>query len=126
MTHTGFWRNLSVKQSQRTKEILLTVVVKNSNFKTEAGSGVTPEMLAFHQLSLRDFCLKVFMENEALNGYKLQGLLWVDNKSRNDVVPFDSQTKVLHGEEFYHEVVHGLKFKVNKHAFLQVNTVVSE
>ncbi len=42
----------------------------------------------------------------------------MNNVNVSDAVPFDVAPVVLHGVDYYNEIVSGKKFKVNQSAFL--------
>lgn len=100
----GFWRELIVRESVRTRECLLELTI----------GGKQPA--SFFE-SLADRLKQAIPE--------LVGLL-VTFHERDSVVPVDAKKTVIFGRDHYFEEFCGLTFKVSAGAFFQVNTLAAE
>lgn len=106
--HSGFWRNLVIRQSKKTKEILITVVVRELDVEKESLPGLKAELK------------ELFISNTP-SEYTIKGILYQVHNDVNDNIPFDLANEVLFGEEFYHEIILNKKFRVSPSSFLQIN-----
>lgn len=105
MKHEGFLRNLVIRRTENTGELLINLVTTSQNsFDVEAFTAM----------------LKA-LELEA----KLAGIIYCVNDSLSDVVAAD-EMHVLYGRDFVEETVLGLKFKISPFSFFQTNTKGAE
>ncbi|MDR1953525.1 MAG: 23S rRNA (uracil(1939)-C(5))-methyltransferase RlmD [Clostridiales Family XIII bacterium] len=104
-THSGFLRNLVVRRGENTGELLINLVTADGETLDEAGF-----------LGL--------LRSLDLDG-KIVGILHTTYCGRADTVACDS-VKTLYGQDFYHEHMLGLDFKVNAFSFFQTNTSAVE
>lgn len=105
LRHEGFLRNLVVRKTKNTSEILINLVT-------------TSQM---------DFDLKEYSElivNLKFEG-TLKGLLHTINDSFSDVVAAD-RVNVLYGEDYITEELLGLKFRITPFSFFQTNSLGAE
>ena len=116
MSHEGYLRHLLVRKAVKTGEILVGLVT----------SSQTPE-------NVDDMFIKGWV-NQLLNidlvedSYaqgKITGVLHITNDSLADVVTAD-KVEVLYGDEFIHEELLGLKFKISTFSFFQTNSLGAE
>jgi len=103
--HTGFLRNLIIRKGERTKELLINLVT-SSERELDAEDFV--EMLK--QLNLEN---------------KIVGIVQTINDGVADFVYCD-RLKVLDGQDYYSEIIMGLKFKVSAFSFFQTNVEAVE
>lgn len=105
MQHTGFLRHLLLRRGNTTGEILVNLVT------------TTQQEEDFASLVERLLALK-------LEG-KIVGILHIKNDALSDVVQSD-ETKVLYGQDYFYEMLLGLKFKVTPFSFFQPNSLGAE
>lgn len=124
----GFWRNLIVRMSQDTKEILVNLVGRKDYFEERTNDPEDNSGYTFETKIEKEFVekfLEKFKESQILKGYKLTGLTFQNSSASNDAVPYveDPQLQVLTGEgTVYHEKILDKLFEVSNSSFLQVNT----
>lgn len=103
-SHTGILRHLMIRKGKQTGEILVALSAKDA-----------------HLMNLSEF-------TEMLLQLKLEGqivgILHVNNIEKSDA--FQGDIEVLHGREFYYDVILGLKFKISLYSFFQTNTLGAE
>lgn len=105
MKREGYLRNLVIRKTEHTGEILVNLVTTSQDeFNTEEFT----ELLL--NLNLRD---------------KIVGILHTTNDSFSDVVAAD-RIDVLYGRDYIVEEVLGLKFKISPLSFFQTNTLGAE
>ena len=110
MTHVGFWRALVVRQSDQTKEILISVVVAKESLEPEKYQKVRED--------LQNIFVKGFTGE-----HKIVSVLVQDHNGASDNVPNDAPYEIIYGDQdFYMDEIMGFKFRVNVSAFLQVNS----
>lgn len=124
----GFWRNITIRQSDRTNEILVNVIGRKRHFD-ETPEGGTPK--TFDQEILKNFTdhfMAKYNGNEHLSKYNLTGLVFQNNEELSDVVPINPDCyEQLHGtQSFYNETILGVQFEVSPSSFLQVNIDMCE
>lgn len=126
--HTGYLRHLLVRKAAKTGELLIDLVT--------TWNGNRPEELT---ASGRDFPLNVPVveeEEKLLSGFvsmlrelpldgTLRGVLHTRNDSIADVVR-DEDTRVLLGEDHFHEELLGLSFRITPFSFFQTNSLGAE
>lgn len=129
----GFWRNLIVRMSGVTKEILVNLVGRKDYFKERQNDQLEQrEDFTFEECIKKDFVnkfLEKFDSSEILKDFKLKGLTYQDNRGSSDAVPYveDNELEVLAGEgTVYHEKILGNLFEISNSSFLQVNSAVMD
>jgi len=119
-THEGFWRNLVIRQSNKTKEILVTIVGAKKNISEDAYNQMKSEVV------------KVFTDPDVnflykQTGYKIVSIIFVTHDGVSDNIPFDGSYEILYGgQDYYFDEILGYRFRVSFSAFLQVNTSTCE
>lgn len=105
MKHEGYLRNLVVRKSKNTGEILINLVTT----------------------SQIDFELKTFTQILMSMEYsgRLKGILHTINDSLSEIVAAD-KVEILFGEDFIMEELLGLKFKISPFSFFQTNSLGAE
>ena len=119
----GFWRNIAVRQSDRTKEVLVNIIGCQRDCPQE-----------LFDSEIKDKFTKgfevLFEQNEGLAGlgYKLSGLVFQNCEEISDVVPIDpDHFEILSGgKSYYNETILGVNFEVSPTSFLQVNIEMCE
>ena len=105
MQHEGYLRHLLVRRAQSTGEILVNLV-------TSSQANPSLDVLV-----------------ERLNGLRLDGrivgILNIINDSLADVVQSD-ETRILYGQDYFYEMILGLKFKITPFSFFQTNSLGAE
>lgn len=104
----GFWRHVTVRESQRTKEMLVHVQVAERK-----STAFWKEVLENVQKSLEE-------KNIRLAGFSVSVFAGVS------VAPPNFPATTLTGEKYFHEEFCGLTFAISHDAFFQVNTPSAE
>jgi len=104
-THTGTLRNLVIRKGYFTGEILINLIT-TSNFCTDL-SPLLDKLL-----------------NIPLDG-KIVGFLQTENNSVADVVKNDKMI-LIYGQNYFHDKLLGLKFKISPFSFFQTNSQGAE
>jgi len=105
MSHQGYLRHLLVRRAQTTGEILVNLVTSSQQEHD------------FSELTER--ILKLDLEG------KVAGILHIINDSLADVVQSD-ETRILYGQDYFYEMILGLKFKISPFSFFQTNSLGAE
>lgn len=105
LSHQGYLRNLVVRKTKKTSEILINLVT-------------TSQM----ELNLEEF--KNLMLSINYEG-KLKGILHTINDSLSDVVVADG-VEILHGVDYLVEELLDLKFRISPFSFFQTNSLGAE
>lgn len=142
MSHEGCLRHLVIRQTAKTKDILINLVVSSQvegeqtgncqgRLKSEhAGSGVPAATVG--QISdverIKEY-LAVDAWVQQLNALVLHGniagILLTVNDSLADVVQSD-ETHLLYGQDYIYEEILGLKFRITPFSFFQTNSLGAE
>lgn len=109
MRHVGFFRHLLVRKAAKTGEILVDLVTTTQN-----------------QINLEIWAerLRQLEQKGQLRG-KIAGILHTSNDSLADVVK-DEGTEILYGQDYFYEILLGMKFKITPFSFFQTNSLGAE
>eukprot|EP00128_Syssomonas_multiformis_P007275 Colp12_sorted_trinity150504_noHs@33883 len=113
VTHKGFWRLLTVRESQG-GEVMAIVQVNPQ--------GVAEERLKVE----REALVRRFAEAEEVGRVKVTSLMWQEHAGRHTGMPSDVAVTSLVGPEAMTETLLGLSFRVSPTAFFQVNCGAAE
>ncbi|MBQ8147444.1 MAG: 23S rRNA (uracil(1939)-C(5))-methyltransferase RlmD [Lachnospiraceae bacterium] len=120
MSHVGSLRHLVVRQTARSKELLINLVV-SSQINGQAEQVATIDELKKY--------LDLDVWVEALKALKLHGtvagVLLTVNDSLADVVQSD-EAHLLYGQDSIYEEILGLKFRITPFSFFQTNSLGAE
>jgi 23S rRNA (uracil1939-C5)-methyltransferase len=105
LRHEGYLRNLVVRKTKNTSEILINLV--------------TTSQLDFDLKEYKEIIVNLQFEGT------LKGVLHTINDSLSDVVAAD-RVDVLYGEAYITEELLGLKFKITPFSFFQTNSLGAE
>ncbi len=108
--HGGYLRYLLVRKGSRTGEILVSLVTSS-----QTGSASETTLLE----GWRDVLLSL-----SLDGH-LTGILHTTDDSLADVVR-DDATEILYGQDYFHEEILGMKFRISPFSFFQTNSAGAE
>ncbi len=117
MRHEGYLRHLLVRQAANTGEMLVDLVTTGTSARDACGISEEEEKE----------CLAAFsacLQSLPLDG-KLAGILHTVNDSLADTIQNDGTT-VLFGQDYFEEVLLGLKFKISPFSFFQTNSLGAE
>lgn len=104
--HTGLLRNLMVRQSQNTGELMLAV------FATEAPSEI--------ETAVEDLVLRLTSKFSSL-----KSLMWMENTDWADMTQSE-KTHVLHGRDYINDEMYGYKYRIWFDTFFQTNPKQAE
>lgn len=129
MSHEGTLRHLVVRQTARSKDILINLVVSSQIGKSNPDADRTEKGIekgTFAQI--KDYLgteewLRALQALE-LHG-KIAGVLLTINDSLADVVQSD-ETHLLYGQDYIYEEILGLKFRITPFSFFQTNSLGAE
>ena len=105
VNHKGYLRNLVVRKGINTNELMVNIV--------------TSSQVDFNMNEYKDMLLNLDTEAE------LVSILHTINDGLADAVNCD-ELRVLHGRDYIHEEVLGLRFRVSPFSFFQTNTKGAE
>ena len=109
-THIGYFRHLLVRKAYHTEEILIDLVT-SSQIQAEQEQDLLENWKnAINQLPLKG---------------KIAGILHTVNDSPADVVRSD-RTDILQGNDYFHEELLGLRFRITPFSFFQNNSTGAE
>jgi 23S rRNA (uracil1939-C5)-methyltransferase len=100
-SYYGFLRNLIVRETKYTNEIMVGIVTTNKEQLDKDGF-----VTALTSLKLKS---------------SLKSIYWVINNSRSDAIVFEKK-ELLYGEPFIQENLNGLKFNIGVDSFFQTNS----
>lgn len=118
--HRGYWRQIICRESVRTGEVLVSVVVNPFEQDAEAEE---PRELTKEDQQCRLAVVGALRSHFGSN--RPFGVYWQPS-SLKSAVSSDIVAKHLHGIEGIHESMCGLTFRIQPTAFFQVNTVMAE
>ena len=108
MQHTGYLRHLLVRKGVKTGELLVDLITSTQGGDdTALLDGWKDALLAQHYSGT------------------IAGILHTRNDSLADVVKNDG-TDILYGQDFFYEILSGLKFKITPFSFFQTNSLGAE
>ena len=108
MQHTGYLRHLLVRKGVKTGELLVDLITSTQGGDdTALLDGWKDALLAQHYTGT------------------IAGILHTRNDSLADVVKNDG-TDILYGQDFFYEILSGLKFKITPFSFFQTNSLGAE
>ncbi|XP_015375029.1 PREDICTED: tRNA (uracil-5-)-methyltransferase homolog A-like [Diuraphis noxia] len=111
--YTGHWRQLTVRLSLKTEQLMLICVVHTENMEDSALN------------SLKQLILSYFTEGAGTD-CKVDSLYFQKAKKRAAGEGNSFPLELLHGQEYIVEEVKGLKFRISPESFFQINTAASE
>ncbi len=109
MRHEGFLRHLVLRRSGKTGDILVNLVT------TTQGALDEEEFV----------CMLNNLAAEGRVDGKIVGILHTLNDSLADTVHSD-ETRLLYGQDWFHEYLFNLRFKISPFSFFQTNTLGAE
>lgn len=105
ISHEGFLRNLVVRKTKKTSQILVNIV--------------TTSQVDFDFSEYKELLLGIKYQGE------MKGILHTTNDSLSDVVAAD-KVDILFGTDYIVEEILGLKFKISAFSFFQTNSLGAE
>ena len=105
LQHTGYLRHLMLRRGVTSGEILIHLVTT-----TQEEYDLEP---------LKERLLKLPLEG------RIVGIMHILNDSLSDVVQSD-ETRILYGQDYFYEILLGLKFKISTFSFFQPNSLAAE
>lgn len=105
--HTGLLRNLMVRQSQKTGEIMLAV------FATESPDGELK------------YAVENLVERITSNFKNIKSLMWMENRDWADMAQSE-KTHTLYGRDYINDEMYGYKYRIWFDTFFQTNPVQAE
>ena len=109
LRHEGYVRDLLVRRTTKTKELLVALVTTSDA-----------------EMEKKADLMSLVEEIKALDlSAKLCGVIHIINDGLADVVQSD-ETRVLYGNEYVYEELLGLKFKISVFSFFQTNSLGAE
>jgi tRNA (uracil-5-)-methyltransferase len=111
---SGYWRNLLLRTSESTKQVLLMIQVDPNGLKeTENEASLQKEFLEHLE---RNWNLELQMTT----------VLWQRYSGLSNAAPSDLKYDLLKGEGHIIDMLCGLKFRVQPNSFFQVNAEAAE
>ncbi|KRX03341.1 hypothetical protein PPERSA_05699 [Pseudocohnilembus persalinus] len=110
---TGFYKSLQVRQSSKTKQIMISIIVQNNIEENQ----LEQEKQNFLKLFINEQSEKLKLQLQK-EGYKIVSL---NIQSTNNMTEGNGSEPMesLYGQQYYIEEILGKKFKVSPNAFLQ-------
>ena len=140
MSHEGSLRHLVVRQTARSKDMLINLVVSSQITGKTAGKAGTEDVDASRSAQQPESCMAVTCEQieeyldtagwlkklQALTLHgRIAGVLLTVNDGLADVVQSDA-TYLLYGQDYIYEEILGLKFRITPFSFFQTNSLGAE
>ena len=107
--HVGFWRNIVIRQSNITKEILISIVVCDKE--------IEKPLLESIKSDLKDLLLSLKFPLD----FKIVGILMLYHNEISDNIPYNCRNDIIYGVPHYTEIILGKAFQISPDSFLQVN-----
>lgn len=105
--HKGFLRSLIIRQSAKTKEILIGIVTTEGNFDSS-------------------FIQDIAKINDTLKGnYKIVGIVQNINPLKTNVI-LGAENRLLWGRDYLNESLGGINYKLSLTSFFQINPYQTE
>ncbi|XP_060881063.1 tRNA (uracil-5-)-methyltransferase homolog A-like [Metopolophium dirhodum] len=111
--YTGHWRQLTVRLSLKTEQLMLICVVHTENMEESALN------------SLKQLILSYFTEGAGTD-CKVDSLYFQKAKKRAAGEGNSFPLELLHGQGYIVEEVKGLRLRISPESFFQINTAASE
>ncbi|CAD8139765.1 unnamed protein product [Paramecium pentaurelia] len=106
---SGVWRMLSVRKSDRTKQLLISVSINKDNLNEDEYVLICDELITLFKTTYGEF--------------SLEGLLLMhSNKLGQDLASSADDTKILYGNSYYQEIILDKKINISYNAFSQNHT----
>lgn len=118
MSHEGCLRHLVIRQTARSKDILINLVVSS-----QAGDKQGADVDGIKKYLETDIWVQQLTALK-LHG-SISGILLTMNDSLADVVQSD-ETHLLYGQDYIYEEILGLKFRISPFSFFQTNSLGAE
>ena len=140
MSHEGSLRHLVVRQTARSKDMLINLVVSSQIAGKTVGEAGTEDVDASRSAQQPESCMAVICEQieeyldtagwlkklQALTLHgRIAGVLLTVNDGLADVVQSDA-TYLLYGQDYIYEEILGLKFRITPFSFFQTNSLGAE
>lgn len=140
MSHEGSLRHLVVRQTARSKDMLINLVVSSQIAGKTVGEAGTEDVDASRSAQQPESCMAVTCEQieeyldtagwlkklQALTLHgRIAGVLLTVNDGLADVVQSDA-TYLLYGQDYIYEEILGLKFRITPFSFFQTNSLGAE
>lgn len=140
MSHEGSLRHLVVRQTARSKDMLINLVVSSQIAGKTVGEAGTEDVDASRSAQQPESCMAVTCEQieeyldtagwlEKLQALilhgRIAGVLLTINDGLADVVQSD-ETHLLYGQDYIYEEILGLKFRITPFSFFQTNSLGAE
>ncbi len=140
MSHEGSLRHLVVRQTARSKDMLINLVVSSQIAGKTVGEAGTEDVDASRSAQQPESCMAVTCEQieeyldtagwlkklQALTLHgRIAGVLLTVNDGLADVVQSD-ETHLLYGQDYIYEEILGLKFRITPFSFFQTNSLGAE
>jgi len=109
-----FWRALQIRQSNRTKEMMITVICTKGILDNEL------------ELRLKESLKQTFPLEGKIGELKTVSLNMIQSEAIGMDYDFTDTLEILYGNGYYTEQLLGYSFHVSPLSFLQVNTEVCE
>ncbi|CDW77363.1 tiny fragments locus 9c protein [Stylonychia lemnae] len=116
-SNQGYWRILLYRESKKTKQVLICVVVSQENQVNEE------QQLEIEQKLKTEF---LSSSESSQNEYKTVSLSMIFSNEISGGYKETDRVKLLGGQDYYEEKLFDFNFRVSPFAFFQVNTNVFE
>jgi len=113
-THKGFWRQATVREGFRTKEVVVFLQVQTEGFERDLVDKETRRMVEVLLSSTRDI------------GLIIHGIVLQEHNGISNFIPTDNSPTTLFGQSYFHEQLMDLTFRIGVLSFFQTNTFAAE